>query len=65
LNLYQRVWDGTRYAVWHRRILAVKDSETVRIVDGRLMLTKVCNEGRRLGAISRAWARACRKVEAQ
>jgi hypothetical protein len=62
MNL-NRVWDETRYAVWRRRILAVKDSETVSLVDGRLTVTKICTEGRRLGAISRAWARACRRAK--
>lgn len=51
----REVWDTTRYPVWRARILAVPDSETVHIVDGQRMVTKVCNEGRRLGAVARAW----------
>lgn len=57
-----RAWNETRYAVWRRRILAVKDGQTVRSVEGQLMVTKVCNEGRRLSAVMRAWDLACRRL---
>jgi hypothetical protein len=57
-----RAWDETRYPVWRRRILAVKDSQTIRMIDGRPVVTKICTESRRLSAVMRAWGRACRRL---
>lgn len=57
----RHVWDESRYAVWRERILSVKDSETVAVVDGQKMVVKVCTEGRRLAALMRAWDRASRR----
>lgn len=57
---HRRVWDETRYAVWRRRILSVKDSETIAVIDGRPMVVKTCTEGRRLASVMRAWDSAQR-----